>query len=778
MIYAAAVKQLAALRDAQSAARVEVESRMTTFERAEQQLDTAQQQEAQLTEMLRAAQRRTSQLRGEFSTAEAQLREAAEHLAETQSVCHSLESQIATHVKCQRSVLLLTRPYSSHRLPPSAISNHHDAASSLSSPPQLCWMDPYSVLHAASGNVFTFDLVTTVRRGGEYAHAGSAEATSEGEDDTAQGSEGSDSGGEEGRGGSSHATLTSLLKDVVHDTLQGYHYTLLNTSTNDTAPCFAALGGGEETERKPRDGSAECPGHLPLSPSSAGELTRCLLQQLQSEAVRCGTQSLGVSLAVGRVVESTATIPAHIEDVLLPLLSHHDTTAVTAVTSTQRGRQRSAAVEGVNTVRIDAVLRDGSEGDGWGAAAAAAVAGGAPRSGTHDDRSASHSSSRTRFEYASVAAVPPDTTPTTSNHASLSPAPSATTLTGVQVCSMEEVDYWLEQVGLWLSSSDSHTQDTHDEAPGSSIEARSGSPLCGSVLVDAQPTEPLVILLGVNSQDAAGKVHSSLLRVVHDAAFGVVSMSNVSSRSDAAAGATPGKRMSAVVDGVKGALLPPSPPAASLFYLFMLCATTAVLRAVCHAHGLAGTVEGAMELLLSQLQTWPEKDEECTKSFDLEHLVAQLIEAPLCGPSTVELRTAVQSISSDPRGAACQLVPGASAVLLDIAASQQRREAWALWAALLKPVFGGNSKALWLHAACTTAAAQEMPACVSSREGSRRRGSPPSCQQGKAVDDPAAAASMESTLMLCTLFCRLVRHAAVACEVSADLQRLLSCERK
>ncbi|KPA76244.1 hypothetical protein ABB37_07987 [Leptomonas pyrrhocoris] len=725
---------------------------MSAFRNAEQQLHAAQRQETQLSEMLRAAQQRTVYRTREFAAAEARLREATEQLAATQSLCHYLASQIALHAKCQRSALLLTPSSTSNGTPPPSRTssasdvegNRHEAQLPSSreqqqqqQQQQLCWMDPYSVLHVPSGKVFSYDLVTAFGADA-LDDPPENEGIREGEGCEDRRADDSVLCDEDGvfDGVRTRASLVSLLKDVVHDALQGFHYTLLETRTSSTAVYSDTLFTSTSSKRS-AEGEDSCEqqthvdtGRLPSQQSvTTGQLTHRLLELLQTEAVQCGTQRLSVSFAVGRVAKSSVAAAAHIEDLLRPLVDQQNAPS-------RGGLRRSggAARQTVSTVLMDAVMCE-AEDDGE-----RCPRGASPwRRGTVSHGTARRSSSRARFS--------PINANITQQHATAAskplPAPfscttaATTTLTGVQVRSLAEVDDWLERVGLPPFKTDDS--------------------------VGAWSSAPCIVLVGVDSQDAAGKVHKSLLRIVSDAAFTASLPATELARGAPAKGDTASKRGAS-----DNALHHTSPPQAltSLFGCFMLHAVAAVLRAAYKPQGLTNTSEDAPALLsFAALHEGDGGDDEAP---DLESFVEQLLAQPHSSPSATEIRAAVLSIVNCPDEVGNHCATAAAAAAVEGRTTQDISAEWRLWAALLRPVFGGNSKALWLHTARSAADASSTDGLYKTGE----RGVPFRPDKGRRRSE-AAPFSADAALGLCALFCRLVRHAAVPSAVSADLDRLL-----
>ncbi|KPI84000.1 hypothetical protein ABL78_6957 [Leptomonas seymouri] len=728
-MYAAAAEQLAALRDEQTASRLEVESHMSAFEAAEQQLHAAQLREAQLAESLHAAQQRTAHLMCEFEAAEARLRAAAEHLAETQSLCHYLESQISGHVKCQRSVLLLPSSPACSAPPQlarsSSLLGKEETAREARLPPQLAWMGRYSVLHAPSGKVFSYDLVSALADE-ETEDIVEAEGSRDG---ARAGVIGDDSVSDVEDGGvdgaSKREALNSLLREVVHDALQGFNYTLLNTSTGAAPLCIASSHS------------------LALM---TGPLTHRLSELLQTEAVRRGTRSLSVFLAIGRVVKSSSIGAAQIEDLLRPLV------AVDSDAPAGRGRASAAVNSGAQTVLMDAVIQSADDCEVFKSGDVALTA-------AATDGVRRKSSSRPRFEPKSDG-VQHSTRPSKPDHAATQSITScSTTLIGVQVRSLEEVDDWLEKVGLSASET-AESGGLSAGAPSDVRVATAGFDSAVAAPSNSWTNTPFIVLVGVDSQDAAGKVHKSLLRIVSDAAFEADVSAYMPAGSASAMGITAGTR-DAADTALQCALSPPATP--SLFGLFMFRAVTAVLQAACKWQRRSDTSHITSALLPQGSLHGCDGGEVA----DLESLVGQLLAAPHSRPSASDIRATVESMLNCPNEEErLRELPSPASTAEHT--TQRACDEWGLWAALLRPIFGGNSKALWLHTACSSA--EEPSAFRPSRE---RRGAC-SSRKGEAKGAVSAAScSVEVALRLCAVFCRLVRHDAVPCEVSADLDRLL-----
>lgn len=730
MIYAAAAEQLATLQDEQHASRHVVELYMAAYEKSEVMLRAAQRRETQLTELLCTARQHTARLMRDFDDAERRLRTATEHLAATQARCHSLESQLASYVKCQRCAVLLlpqlTTPPPAFTSQPRLLSSarsEQETTREASRQQQLCWMDPFCLLHVSSGSVLSYDLVaacdshedTDVGEDAKQEHEGSTAQTMPNE-------ELSDAEGGVVAAAAAHSqtTITSLLRDVVHDALQGFDYTLLSTSAAD---------------------EAASPGHS-LAMTMPGPLSRRLLALLQSEAARCGTQALSVSLAIGRVTQSALTEAADLEDVLLPFLSELNAAA-------QRGRQEGKAAESVKTVLMSAVVGEDEDAEKSDRGRATSVNTCGSDNGSSTSRYSTHQRGASRLPRFALRNpnVPPWKTSTTKEQHVVASS-STTVLTGVQVGSVAEVDEWLSKAGLLSCDKDG-----------------------------AGVTSPCVVLMGVDAQDAAGKVHKALLRILSDAAFvkanTYLPSTEATSQTVFSESCKPVPEQPRLVSAPPSPLSPPLPLSASLCFHVMFHAVVAVLRTVCGAHGQASTSDAASQLVSHLVALYERNTAAC--AVDVESVTQMLWTAPQLCPSAAEARAVLQSIAACPRAVERQFTSASAGCVTAEVARQGVRAMWATWVALLRPVFGGNSKAIWLHATRSSTMESAAP-----RPGKVHRGTHEiddgermeSRERATAVAGDDSSSSLVA-LTLCALFCRLVRHDAVPCEVSADLARLL-----
>lgn len=235
----------------------------------------------------------------------------------------------------------------------------------------------------------------------------------------------------------------------------------------------------------------------------------------------------------------------------------------------------------------------------------------------------------------------------------------------------------------------------------------------------------VVVVLGVDSQAAGGGLRKSLLRILVE--------------STAAPRGAPRS---------SGAAAPAPRPSPSVFALYMRDVLEAAALAALPGPG-PGLDTGA---------------------------IAQYLDGAV-GPAPLpahKLRAIVAAASSG-----CPSKPQAQRGPLKAVRASAWDAAWALWAALLRPVFGGNCKAVWVHhhgesglSTHSTAsrhahsgrAAGAMAATPTADAGAVRRRGSVACS---APSDPVDA------LRLCAVFCRLVRHAAVPTEVSPELVQLL-----
>ncbi|CAM37932.2 hypothetical protein, unknown function [Leishmania braziliensis MHOM/BR/75/M2904] len=733
-----ATHQLRALRAKQHATRAVVEEHMAAYEAARYAYEAAERQEAELRVMLHTAEARTAQLLRDFYDAEAQLHNAATDLSHIQSLCHSLESRIAEHVRCQRSAVLLLVQPSSSTVP--------------SSSPRLCQIDPYSLLHTPTGAAFTYDLVelstcaVAGQAAGMYSDNEDHDASEpEGRSGTAdaEAERNNDKGDDvvaEANALPTFPSSTSLLTDAVQDVLHGYHYTLFCTSADG---CCLCCHNGNPTNKACAAIAPSISGvpamtcrqlHKDRSTCQPANLCLRLLQLLQREAVRSGARALRITVAAGcvgggeaayiqRVGVTTTTAPASATaraaalcgwtDLLLPVAARHQQLTVTmeAVPSDEReeaGRLSMAAdVESVQE-RSDSSVRASSWLD---------------VTYTHYDRS------RVLLQSTPSAAVANETPLIT----------QVPTLEGVPVGSIEEAVFWLQEAGL-LATSDT-SKDPKDAATLGSSTATSTSH------VDAQATTfasaVVVLLIGVDSKDAAGKLHSSLLRIVGDAHFDPGGFANATSLRKRG---SRGEKSDAPV----------------------CCSPSSLALYMSHAMGAIARTAAARtpDAPGAELSIAPVNGERgsAASRCPAEMLLLQRAEvAPL---AACEIRAVAHRISLH-----CPTeVRAIAAVTHGHAFPPLQLDAvWSLWAALLRPVFGGNSKALWLH--CTSCGD-----CGGSR---RDRG------DGTSSHDPAEGVSTPddprtwpvprddtAALRLCALFCRLVRHDAVASKISPDLARL------
>ncbi|KAK7196211.1 hypothetical protein NESM_000556400 [Novymonas esmeraldas] len=205
----------------------------------------------------------------------------------------------------------------------------------------------------------------------------------------------------------------------------------------------------------------------------------------------------------------------------------------------------------------------------------------------------------------------------------------------------------------------------------------------------------LVLLVRVSSRDAAGRLHESLLRIVSDNSFSLSSCER--------------------------AVDTPVCAPTSTFALYMQHAMHAVARAAVAAAGDRGGVAAARASAV--VEAWQRVEVAPLTAGDIRAAVRGISEQ--C-PAKAYTSAATASTAC---GRGDSLAPGHVA------------EAWLLWAALLRPVFGGGSMAVWLHHASDGTTDDDD-------------------------DDDTAA------LRLCALFCRLVRHDAVASVMSLDLVRM------
>ncbi|KAG5508241.1 hypothetical protein JKF63_05497 [Porcisia hertigi] len=732
-----ATHQLRALRVMQHTKRAVVEEHMTAYDAAKHAYEMAQRQEAELRANLHAAEARTAQLRLHFDAAEAELRNATTHLSHTQLLCHSLESRIAEHVRCQRSAVLLAALPSSSISPPSR-------------PQPLCLMDPYSLFHTAMGEAYTYDLVELGRRAASCHPAGMY--TGEGGDNLSEigGREGSadvetDRGTHEGHAPDTAAddppnspTIESLLTDAVQDVLRGYHYTFFCTSVHGCSLCSSQ---GSPTRgvclaamssiKSAADGVCGHPSrhHSSLHP---GDLCLRLLQLLQREALRSSTRALNVTLAAGSVGRDEAARTPRGEfttmagsaaasprgaaeygwtDLLHPIAARHqqETVAMEAAPLDERFERELPSMSlDPSSMRRRSVSSIG---------AVSSLDGGSMPSGVNCGRQLSRPSLGSTDERAMAMHVP--------------------TLEGVPLGSIEDAAFWLQEAGL-LAAVDTFNCRLNTAALKSSTPPSSGN------LGSKATTSVVVVLVGVDTQDATGKLHKSLFRIVGDSHFDpegfdgsrVLRKGGSRGRSvDAAACCAP-----------------------STFSLYMSHVLGALARTA------ASNSSGSADLELSTAQLRNNHPRASAASFLTEMLVLQRAEiAPL---SVQEVRTVAHRMSLRYPEGTCAFSRAS-----DNYASMPPphiRAAWSLWATLLRSVFGGNSKALWIH--CTSTGdscsnAEDRGSDIDAHDAAKAASFLGGCHSSRVQRNDTAA------LRLSALFCRLVRHDAVASEMSPDLAR-------
>lgn len=710
---------------------------MAAYEAARYAYEAAQRQEAELRAMLRAAEARTAQLLRDFDDAEAQLRNTTTDLSHTQSLCHSLESRIAEHVRCQRSAVLLLAPPSS-------------SMSQSSAPPRLCHMDPYSLLHTPTGEAFTYDLV-------ELSSCASADQAVgmfiRGESDDGSETEGrsdAEVGGNNDEGDDidaeanqlpSSPSITSLLTEAVRDALHGYHYTLLCTSSGGCRLCAQ----DENLTNK------VCPATTPLTsdtPAAAcgqprkhrwtcqpASLCLRLLQLLQREAARSGTRALSITIAAGCVGEreaarihgpgvTTRTASAEASDraaaacgwtdLLLSAAARHQQVTVSMEAAPSQEREETALPSMTSDVRD---MR-GTSGSSAGA-------------GSWLDDGCTRPNDRQSLLLSTPSAAAAKGAPLTTH---------TPTLEGVPVGSIEAAAFWLREVGL-LSTPDTSNIPKDRVALRSSTATSTGH-------VDAQATTAassvVVLLVGVDSQDATGKLHRSLLRIVSDAHFDLGCLAHARPLLKSGRG------------GIN--VDPPACCSPSTFALYMSHVLGAVARAAA-AKTPDAPDTGRCGTLVSG------EHDGTAASSPVPMLLLQRAEvAPL---AACEIRATAQSISLQCPAEVCAIW---TAARRHASSRSQLDAAWSLWAALLRPVFGGNSKALWLH--CTSGGGR-----VGGSRGTDGsvgfHDSTESASRPDGLPSPPVPCDDAAVLRLSSLFCRLVRHDAVASEVSPDLARLV-----
>ncbi|GET87667.1 hypothetical protein, unknown function [Leishmania tarentolae] len=730
-----ATRQLRALRAKQHSTRAVVEEHMAAYEAARYAYEAAQRQESELRTTLHAAEARTAQLLRNFEDAEAQLRRATTDLSHTQSLCHSLESRIAEHAKCQRSAVLLLGPPSY-------------PAPQASGQPQLCQMDPYSLLHTPTGEAFTYDLVelsSCASANQAVGMLGGEESDDISEAEGRTGAADSAAGLDNGEGDRIDTdvnalppcpSMTSLLTEAVQDVLHGYHYTLVCTSSDGC--CFCSQGSDatnnvcRATAPSPSDITAAACEQLHTSRQTCQPASLCLrlLQLLQGEAARSGIRALSITVSAGCVSGMEA-----------PRMHR---SGVLAGTATARESDRAAATCGwvdlllpaaarrqQPTVSMEAAPSDEREETAW-SSMAFDLKGMGGRSGVTVEASSRLDVSGTHPDghhillpsrpSASVAKEPPRTA-------------HVPTLEGVPVGSIEEAAFWLREAGLLSTSDTSNTPKDREALRSSTVPSTALCDVEGTTA--ASPV--LVLLVGVDSQDATGKLHRSLLRIISDSHFyrGYLTDTRLLLKSGSGGMNTD----------------PPVYCFPSTFALYMSHALGVVARAA------AAKMSDGSGARLCAAQV---SDEHgcAAASCSAEMLLLQRAEvAPL---AACEIRAAVQSISLRCPAEVCAV---STATRGHPSSRSHLDAAWPLWVSLLQPVFGGNSKALWLH--CTSGGS-----CGDG--GVEPHGSSKGASSLDGLPSRPAPRDDAEALRLSALFCRLVRHDAVASEVSPYLARLVS----
>ncbi|KAG5481565.1 hypothetical protein LSCM1_05589 [Leishmania martiniquensis] len=713
-----ATRQLRVLRATQHRTRMSVEERIAAYEAARHAYETAQRQEAELRAMLRAAEARTAQRLLECEDAEAELSNAAANLSHTQSLCHSLESRIAEHVRCQRSAVLLMVP------PPSSLSPS-------SVPPVLCRMDPYSLLHTPTGEAFTYDLVelSGCTAGGMHSGEEGDEFSEEERGDVsgAAAQRHNNEGGDVDVDANQLFTtpsIKSLLTDAVRDVLHGYHHTFLSTSADGSC-----LGCQDDISASGMHAEDTAPSVSGIPPESCGHpyrhqwpgqpATLCLrlLQLLQREAARSGTRALSITLAAGcagardaarlcgtGAATSVASAPAAAAsvwtDLLLPAAARHQQLTVTMEATPSEDYEET--VLPLTTAGVKGFYRESGSnvpGDTWLEVGHM----------HHDSRAV------------------PSSAPSSATANEPQPRTHAPTLEGVPVGSIEEAAFWLREADLLATCS---TSKAHEDA--TTLMSSSAAPVGHR---DAQAAT-VVLLVGVDSQDARGKLHKSLLRIVSDPCFDAGRLGRP--RPEQMSG---GKSRNGHI---------PLCCSPSAFALYMSHALESLARTA------AAKTPNASNAGLCPASAKGEQSSATTNCP--AQMLLLLLRGDVAPLTAGEIRNATHSFSSRCPAEVCAI----AAADHGHASPPQLDAAWLLWASLLRPVFGGNSKALWLH--YTTSASRGSgagphvaPKGISSPDGLRCPPSP---------DDDTAA------LRLSALFCRLVRHDAVAYELSPDLARL------
>ncbi|KAG5481878.1 hypothetical protein LSCM4_06955 [Leishmania orientalis] len=723
-----ATRQLRALRAKQQATRTGVEERMAAYEIARHAYETAQRQERELRAMLRAAEVRTAQLLVEFHDAETQLRNAATDLGHTQSLCHALESRIAEHVRCQRSAVLLL-------VPPTC------SPSPSSKPPLLCRTDPYSLLKTPTGEAFTYDLVelsSSLEAGMHSGEEGDDVSETEGRVGTA-GAE-ADRGSDEGDGVDTEAnelltmpSIKSLLTEAVRDVLHGYHYTFLSTCADDCCLCCqddnetdgVCVGAALSSSGMPAETCVQPNRHSwPCQPA-----TLCLriLQLLQREAVRSGARALSITVAAGcvgfreaghvcgtgsattvasAIASSNATAACGWTDLLLPAAARHQQLTVTmeAAPSEEHEETRlpsmTAGVESFRGESASSVRADSWLDVGY----------------MHHD-----------------SAVSPPSAPSSAAANETQLRTHVPTLEGVPVGSIEEAAFWLREAGLLatLDTSKAHKHTTGLTSSGATSVGQGDAPAA------TLPPSTVVLLVGVDSQDAAGKLHKSLVRIVSDPNFDPGRLAGPSPLL------TSGGRSR---NGDAPACCSPS-----IFALYMSYALGAIARTAAAKTPMARDAGLWTSYVKGEC-------ERATVSCSAELLLLRRAEvAPL---TAGEIRSTTHSFSSRCPAEVCAI---AAATRAHDPPPPPLDAAWVLWATLLRPVFGGNSKALWLH---YTSSGSDDGGSIGSHDPAKGVSCPDGLRCPPIPRDDTAA------LQLSAIFCRLVRHDAVASEVSPDLARL------
>nr|ACS87850.1 conserved hypothetical protein [Angomonas deanei] len=751
MLYAAAAEQLSLLREEQEAFRGTVEQHMTDFHHAKAARDDAVREEEALRAQLHAAQLRSAQRQRAFAAAEAVLRESAESLAALQALCHCLESQLAAQRKCQRSALILRTSKADHEVSFDGREGESGADVSAadeakSGAPQLCWMDPYSALHPATGSVFTYDLVAQTNTVeaclSEGTDSGARRPDEQTADDDRLDDENSDP----------HPSLNALLVDAVHDVLNGYNYTFLSTSASGRT---AAAADNNSAEMKTSQGSTTTSTRNTVHSAEldtaegrcgAGVLCWHVVRCLQQEAMKCGTRAFGVTLAIGCVVRAASNgAEGYLADVLGPKVRKQNVAAAAA----HRGNEKKHLVP---LVVMDAALHDDV------AVHEHKLPAYCQRNGS-DRRS--RSSSEVRFRSLDPNRSPLSSADKARGVSSVPPSAPSTLLTGVPVSSLEEVEYWLGQARL-------HVRDASTTTKGSrrtEVDAQVNGAAAAAVDLDiSEAASPYVVLLGVDSQDAAGRVHKSLVRIVDDNAFKLAaSMLSVTAVHECTP--SPHDPLSAHYCAAQERRiedLHPTTPS-SLFATYMHTALSLVLQKVASFSASSSSSSASSGSLFLA---------ESSDVLDCENLVAQLLlsEDNTSAVSAAAVRAAVA------QAAACP-----AALHSDMCAE------WSLWNALLMSIFGGNTKTLWLHTADVFSDEvllrhrRETKSASAYSEGQQRGGGSARAHgeeeetegSGSGGGVKATHSSVEGVLRMCAFFCRAVRHDAVPCEVSADLDRIL-----